>query len=302
MTYLFTCPHCHSQTLVGDEYSGLAGDCAECHQQVELPDFAGLGPVTEPARGGWIGSHKIRMAIAGVMALAATVCLLFVVSNYGGQAMQQMQASRMRINDATNLQQLAAALNAYANDYGTYPPSVTMDASGRKMHSWRVLILPYLNRNDLYMQYDRSQPWDVNMERIYETPQVFQSDKQSPFGAEANYYLVVGPGTLFPTVTASLGPSDLVDEPSKTILLVEARAPAGSLMHWMEPSDLDIRSMQFAVGASDGIEIGGRHAGGAMVATVDQRTHFLRDTLSSAEIRGLFSPAGSEPLPDDILD
>ena len=68
MSYLFTCPHCKSQTLVGDEYSGLAGDCAVCREAVELPDFAVLGPVDEqPERESWMAHRSVRLAIAGTV-------------------------------------------------------------------------------------------------------------------------------------------------------------------------------------------------------------------------------------------
>jgi len=39
------------------------------------------------------------------------------------------------------------ALFNYHDDYGSYPPAYIADESGRPMHSWRVLILPYLGRS-----------------------------------------------------------------------------------------------------------------------------------------------------------
>ncbi len=302
MSYLFTCPHCKSQTLVGDEYSGLAGECAVCGQAIELPDFAGLGPVEETPQNGWLAHRRVRLAIAGTLTLALAACLLFAVVNYGSSALAQMQANRLKQQDATNLEKIAKALNAYANDFGSYPPSVTVDSNKQPMHSWRVLILPYLGYNDLYRQYNMSRPWDENMENIYLTPKEYQASSGQAFASEPDYLLVTGTGTLFPTPTTSLGPQSLVDDPAKTILLVEGRAPSGTGMHWMEPVDLDINKMQFAIAGNAGVEIGGRHKRGAMVATVDERSHFLRDILSPVEVRALFSPAGGEPLADDILD
>ena len=37
---------------------------------------------------------------------------------------------------------------------------VMRDESGKPMHSWRVLILPFLDAEPLYKQYDFSEPWD----------------------------------------------------------------------------------------------------------------------------------------------
>ena len=41
-----------------------------------------------------------------------------------------------------------------------FPPACIRDAAGRPMHSWRVLILPYLGYEDLYKQYRFDEPWD----------------------------------------------------------------------------------------------------------------------------------------------
>ncbi|QEG42957.1 DUF1559 family PulG-like putative transporter [Roseimaritima ulvae] len=303
MSYLFTCPHCKSQTLVGDEYSGLAGDCAVCREAVELPDFAGLGPVDDqPVRESWMAHRSVRLAIAGTITLALTACLLFVFIKFSSSTLAQLQANRRKQQDASNLVNIAKALNAYAADYGQYPPPVTNDANGQPMHSWRVLILPYLGQEELYRQYDMEQSWDANMNQIYSTPAVYQASAGQGFGFETAYFLVTGPGTLFPTPTTSLSPEDLVDDPAKTILVVEGKPPAATGLNWMEPVDLDIRKMQFAIAGNDGVEIGGQHQRGAVVATVDGRSHFLRDALSPVEIRALLSPAGGEPLADDILD
>ena len=41
-----------------------------------------------------------------------------------------------------------------------FPPAVIFGPDGKPWHSWRVLILPYLEENELYNAYDFSQPWD----------------------------------------------------------------------------------------------------------------------------------------------
>jgi hypothetical protein len=43
---------------------------------------------------------------------------------------------------------LAVANYEFAN--GAFPPPFLADASGRPMHSWRVLILPFLEQGELY--------------------------------------------------------------------------------------------------------------------------------------------------------
>src|SRR5262245_2481223 len=45
-----------------------------------------------------------------------------------------------------NLKQIGLALEQYRDTYRYFPPAYVADANGRPMHSWRVLILPYLGQ------------------------------------------------------------------------------------------------------------------------------------------------------------
>jgi hypothetical protein len=67
--------------------------------------------------------------------------------------------------------QIGLALHNYADAYGSYPPAYTVDAAGKPLHSWRTLILPYLDQQPLYNQIELSKPWDdpTNSE-ILKTP------------------------------------------------------------------------------------------------------------------------------------
>src|SRR5271168_5107175 len=43
-----------------------------------------------------------------------------------------------------HLKQLALAMHNYHDQYGSFPPAYIADKNGRPMHSWRVLLLPFL--------------------------------------------------------------------------------------------------------------------------------------------------------------
>src|SRR5690606_28292508 len=58
-----------------------------------------------------------------------------------------------------NLRQVVLALHGYHVDHGCFPPAYVADAAGRPMHSWRVLVLPYLEEQDLYAAYNFAEPW-----------------------------------------------------------------------------------------------------------------------------------------------
>ncbi len=51
-----------------------------------------------------------------------------------------------------NIPQISLALINYESANGHFPPPYTTDDDGNPLHSWRVLILPFLEENELYGQ------------------------------------------------------------------------------------------------------------------------------------------------------
>jgi hypothetical protein len=74
-----------------------------------------------------------------------------------------------------NMFSLYDALYAYYDVYGSFPPSYTVDENGKRQHSWRVLILPYLELNTP-LNYDYDQLWDSphNQQFRDKMPRVFR--------------------------------------------------------------------------------------------------------------------------------
>ena len=100
-----------------------------------------------------IRSTAFKPALLTVIAIAGliVVCLIFLVDTRSG--------GRYRSQCKLNLKQIAIALHNYHETHGSFPPAVTYDANGRPAHSWRVLILPFLENADLYKQYRFDEPW-----------------------------------------------------------------------------------------------------------------------------------------------
>jgi hypothetical protein len=301
MPYLFTCPHCQTKTEVEDRYSGQAGHCVTCGGEIQLPHFAS-DPSSVAVRA------KPDMTIRWVVASAVTVillgCFVFAAVQLGGNTMNRFTTNRERSSSIKNLEKIANALNAYAADHGSYPPPVVRDANNVKLHSWRVLILPYLGEEALYNRFRLDKPWSDpdNMSVASEMPAVFRHPQGNASGLyrESAYYLITGPGTLFPP-SGPLGPNRVADAPSQTILLIEGVPLVPSGM-WTEPIDLDFNQMSGQIGSSPGIDPGGLLDGGAAMATIDGRGHFVPDTMMPSIFRALVTPSGGERLADDTLD
>jgi hypothetical protein len=198
----------------------------------------------------------------------------------------------------TNLRYLALALHQYHDTYGSFPPAYIADADGKPMHSWRILLLPYIDQRNLYKQYRFDEPWDgpnnialVNgpsWPRLYGCP-------SSNWNGETNYVAVVGPQTIWPgTNTTKI--SDIKDGTPNTILLVEVH---NSGIHWMEPRDLDISQMNMSVNPPTGTGISSAHPGGrSNIALANGETRSIDSTAPPKALRAALTIAGGEK---DIL-
>ncbi len=102
-----------------------------------------------PPRRSWpVWLRSLLAALAGT----GLLCLL---------AFHPGSAPRWRRSECANhLRQIALALHDYHQVYGCLPPAHVDGPGGKPMHSWRVLILPFLHYDELYRQYDFAEPWD----------------------------------------------------------------------------------------------------------------------------------------------
>ena len=59
-----------------------------------------------------------------------------------------------------NLDDISAAMDNYHDKHGHFPPAFTTDNNGNRLHSWRTLLLPFLDQAALYETIDLNKPWD----------------------------------------------------------------------------------------------------------------------------------------------
>ena len=204
-----------------------------------------------------------------------------------------------------NLIRIATALNAYANDNGSYPPPFLQ--VGPHRHSWRVLILPYLGQSDLYSSYNFDEPWDseLNGSLVYRMPSVFENTQASAarggFASTSHYFLITGAGTIFPA-SGPLSPGQVTDEHAKTLLVVEGSPSRMVSGMWTDPVDLQMRDIQASSGVNGANGLGGLLDGGFAVGTVDATGHFISDGIAPIVLDALITANGGERLPDDVFD
>ena len=218
-----------------------------------------------------------------------------------------------RMACSNRLKHIALAFHQYHDDYGVLPPAWTVDAEGKPLHSWRVLILPYLEEEEkeLYDAIRLDEPWDSEHNRPFhdKMPFFFQcpSSAHNRFLSRmkrrfpllkngCDYSVIVGEETAFPGAK-SVSLSSVTDKPEETLLVAERMTP----VLWMDPTK-EITAANASVGVNvDLMGIGSFHSGGCDVAMADGSVRFMSERCHAEDFRALMTVTAGESktLPKD---
>ncbi len=198
----------------------------------------------------------VLIACAGIL-----VALLLPAVQASREAARRMQCSN-------NLKQISLALHNYADANGAFPSAYTVDENGQPLHSWRTLILPYIEQGNLYNQIDHSKPWDdpVNASFANKLIAVYQCPSSNAQPGTTTYVAVVDPQGIF-SGPASCTLQQVTDGLSNTLLIAET--DASQAVPWMAPQDIDIAAF-VNVGT-----VRTSHLGGAQIALGDGSVQFI---------------------------
>lgn len=232
------------------------------------------------------------MVLLIVAAVVAIPMLLICIGVLVGLLLPAVQAAReaaRRMQCSNNLKQVALAMHNYHDVYRAFPPAFTTDANGRPLHSWRTLLLPYMEQQALYSQIDLNKPWDdpVNLPfanvvvPTYSCPSArFDSPEKT------GYQVVVDPSAIFSGAN-SCPISTVIDGTSNTLLVVEVEA--FNAVPWMSPQDTDLPTFMMR-----GQMGGNTHTGGAQAAFADGSVKFLADSMDPTIAAALVTKGGGE--------
>jgi RNA polymerase sigma factor (sigma-70 family) len=149
---------------------------------------------------------------------------------------KRVQEVKNRLATTGNLKQIGLALHNYHDTYGRLPPAALYSKDGKPLLSWRVLVLPFLEQDNLYRQFKLEEPWDSphNKKLLMHMPNVYAPVGVSTPEPHTTFYQVfVGQGTLFEGIQGTRF-DRVTDGMSTTILAVEAGEP----VPWSKPQDL----------------------------------------------------------------
>lgn len=197
------------------------------------------------------------------------------------------------------MSEVEKALHAYHEDHGAFPPPYTVDQDGNRLHSWRVLILPFMGEQSLYDEIRLDEPWDSphNTCLAARMPGVFGCAAADPDRAEGttDYFMATGPGTV------GDGPEgtkmgEITDGAGNTVIVVEA---AHRGIGWMEPVDFDV-ALELDSPAAIAVRprILGGILGEACVLFADGHVDTISHDTDSAVLKALFTISGGEEVED----
>ena len=292
----FTCPRCGRQTIVDDQYAGQRGPCSGCGQVLTVPMPASKPVLTLPALGPVVARPAGTSSNMPVVVIVLVVVAVLLVPVCGGMlllGLPAVQAAREAARQAQcngHLKQVSLAMHTYNDAYGCFPPAYVPDENGRPKHSWRVLILPVIEQQALFRQYDFREPFDGPRNRKLASTRGLPYDCPSDpatWSGETDYVMIVGPGTI------SDGPQsreimDFKDGISNTIMLIEV---SGLGIHWMEPRDITLDDLISRLNSGT---LRGPHPGKIQVAMCDGSTRFLTLPINPRQLRAMATIAGRE--------
>jgi hypothetical protein len=187
---------------------------------------------------------------------------------------------------------MLATMN-YASAKGKFPAAYSAGADGNPNLSWRVHLLPFLEQETLYEQFNLNEPWDSpnNRKLITQIPNCFWCGYHRapiPVGHTA-YKMVVDDGTTFEP-GRSFGFHDLADGSSNTVALVKDKK---NPVPWTKPEDLTVDEAVAVLSVKSFSEVAhsfkGRYGtmyGGSAVGMMDGATYLIRPGIDPEVVRG----------------
>lgn len=270
------CPQCGKKLKPKGQAASAVIACPRCGADVVvgvLPSV-GIEPLPpKPRTAGAAGCVSTTLQIVIVLLIAVVAVALLCPIDFSGGG--RMAANRMSC--AYNLKNIAIALHNYHDTYKSLPAQSVTDGDGRAMHSWRTLLLPFLEEKELCEAYDFDEPWDSphNREVCRKGIATFRcpSSEVDRDSNLTNYFVVYGDATMF-------GPdrwtrfSDVTDGLWNTVMVVECDSEA-MRVEWSEPRDIPFDRMTFRLDSPDSVGPSSEHYGGVQVAMGDGSVRFV---------------------------
>jgi hypothetical protein len=194
-----------------------------------------------------------------------------------------------RLHDASQLSGMAQAMSNYHDTYGYLPGSLplqdqnnkTQVLKGKPQLSWRVEILPFIEQNNLYEQFNLAEPWDspTNKRLIPLMPKIYSHPAADPKWAQDGmtvYRVFTGPHCAFqPGSNKQIHLNEITDGLANTIMIAESADP----IIWTKPDELEYDADKPVP------KLGDYFRGRYQFVTFDGRYHTVPASISEKTLR-----------------
>ena len=204
-------------------------------------------------------------------------------------AVQSAREAARRMQAANNLKQIGLAMHNYHAANKRLPPPAITSGDGTPLLSWRVALLPYLGKQELYDQFHLDEPWDsdhnIQMARqvvdVYVDPSARLKPGETLFRLNSSES-----GGFRPNGKTAF--RDILDGLSNTIMVVEANQIYA--VPWTKPNTLEIDQ-------DDPIDdMGSVHRGGFHSLFFDGSVKFVTHDIDTDLFKALLTRAGRETV------
>ena len=195
-----------------------------------------------------------------------------------------LRAGARRVDSANRSRQIILAMHVYHAANGSLPPAILTSSSGKE-YSWRVALLPYLEKQELFDAYRFDEDWDSenNKKITAQVPACYHSGNMKSGPANSSYFVVVGENTPFlDGKKTSL--EDIADGTARTICLLEANMG----IHWADPRDIPIDTPDLLS------KLGGVDDGGFNASLCDGSTMFYDKDMDPELFKAMLTSNGGE--------
>ncbi|MFO7906946.1 MAG: DUF1559 domain-containing protein [Pirellulaceae bacterium] len=201
------------------------------------------------------------------------------------------------------LKRITLAMLIYEREHGTLPPAYSVDEDGEPLHSWRVLLLPYLGHQDLYENIRLDEPWDSAHNRKFHDMNVlfYRCPTAELPPGHTSYSVVIGRHTAF---GGSRGRSlDAFGPRRKHLILVVERVddycwmdPTKELSEKVAKKGINCNELDAAkAGAATPRGVDSGHPGGANVGLREGAGEFVSENIDLEHWKELLE-GSSEPV------
>jgi prepilin-type processing-associated H-X9-DG protein len=246
-----------------------------------------------------IVSGVVLLFVAGISAVGVThQAAWLVTSREPLLKMGSIGTLAARTQSMNNLKQMSIAAHEYHEVNKEFPPGASRDDRGWLLHGWQTLLLPFVEKQDMFNQIDLAVPWNhpKNAAHFREIVFVYQypwsvPDKDSAGFALTHYAANVRVMRAVPRRLKDGFP----DGTSNTIMFGEVNAgykPWGAPGNWRDPAQ--------------GINTGPRGFGSPSdaksvnFAFADGSVRPLSTDTSPHILKALSTPDGGEQIDEDF--